>query len=124
MSNSTYAALAVADEQRAAVGVEVGLIERERLADPQPGAPQHDDHAAQPDALRTISGSAHHRDDLLHARRIRWIPKPFVARRNAYVKLEVVAGERRRPARSNNGMDSITSSCGRLVDATIVWGPS
>jgi hypothetical protein len=61
----------VADQQRAAVAVEVGLVERERLADPQPGAPQNDDHAAQPDAVETVTGSAHNRDDLLHGRRIR-----------------------------------------------------
>jgi hypothetical protein len=29
--------------------------------------------------------------------------------------LDMVAGDRRRPARSNNGMDSITSSCGRWL---------
>ena len=79
-------ALAMADEQRAAFGIEVGLVERERFADPQPGAPEYDDHAAQPDAVRTITGSAHHRDDLLHGRRIRWIPKALVARRNASVE--------------------------------------
>ena len=45
------AALAAAHEQRAAAGVEVGLGERERLVDPQPGAPEHDDQAAQPPAV-------------------------------------------------------------------------
>jgi hypothetical protein len=63
----------VADEQRAAVRIKVGFIERERFADPQPGAPEHDDDAAQPDTVGTISGSAHHGDDLLHARRVRRI---------------------------------------------------
>jgi hypothetical protein len=86
-------ALAGADEQRAAIGVEVGLVERQRLADPQPGTPEHDDNAAQPDAVGTISGSAHHCDDLLHARRIRWIPKSFVARRDTLV--EARRGRRR-----------------------------
>jgi hypothetical protein len=76
----------VADEQRATIGVEVGLGERERLTDPQPGAPQHDDHPAQPGTVRTITGRAHHGDDLLHAWRIWWIPNPFVARRPAAVK--------------------------------------
>jgi hypothetical protein len=37
------AALAAADEQRAAAMVEVGLAKRQRFCDPQPGAPQHDD---------------------------------------------------------------------------------
>ena len=31
-------AVSVTDEQRAAVAIEVGLVERERLTDPQPGA--------------------------------------------------------------------------------------
>jgi hypothetical protein len=39
-------ALTVADKQRATDRVEVGLVERERLADPQPGTPQDDDDAA------------------------------------------------------------------------------
>jgi hypothetical protein len=39
-------ALTVADEQRATDRVEVGLVERERLADPNPGTPQDDDDAA------------------------------------------------------------------------------
>jgi hypothetical protein len=70
-------ALAVADEQRSAVGIEVGFIKRERFADPQPGAPEHNDDAAQPDTVGTISGSAHHGDDLLDARWVRWIPNPL-----------------------------------------------
>jgi hypothetical protein len=36
-----------------------------RLADPQPGAPQHDDQAPEPDALAILAGGAHDRDDLL-----------------------------------------------------------
>ena len=67
----------MADKQRAAVAVEVGLVERERLADPQPCAPQPNNHTAQPDAVGTITSSAHHRDDLLHGGRIRRIPEPL-----------------------------------------------
>jgi hypothetical protein len=69
------------------------LAEGKRLADPQPRAPEHDDHTAQPDAIGTITDSAHHRDDLLNGRRIRRIPKPFVARRNTSV--EAGCGRRR-----------------------------
>src|SRR6185437_4343792 len=32
------------------------LVERKSFADPQPSAPQHDDHAAQPQAVRTVAG--------------------------------------------------------------------
>ena len=45
------AALAAPDQQRAAARIEVGLGERERLVDAQPGAPQHHDQAAQPAAV-------------------------------------------------------------------------
>jgi hypothetical protein len=40
-------ALAAADVDRAAVGVEIALRERKRLTDLQAGAPEHDDYAAQ-----------------------------------------------------------------------------
>src|SRR3954468_22743626 len=39
------AALAASDQERSAAGVEVGLGERERLADPQSDGPQQDDQA-------------------------------------------------------------------------------
>ena len=45
-------ALAAADEHRAAARVEVGLGERERFVDAQPGAPEHHDQPAQPPAVR------------------------------------------------------------------------
>jgi hypothetical protein len=38
------------------VSVKVGLGQREGFADPQPGAPQHDDRSAQPDAFRPVAG--------------------------------------------------------------------
>jgi hypothetical protein len=44
---SAAAILAAPYEQRTAARVEVGLGERERLADPQACAPQHHDQAAQ-----------------------------------------------------------------------------
>jgi hypothetical protein len=88
-------ALAVADKQRTAIGVPIGLVERERLADSKPSAPKHDDHAAQAEALGSLAGGAHHRDDLLHGRRIGRIPQALVARRHPAVE----AGRgRRRPA--------------------------
>ncbi len=45
---TTLVTLAVPDEDAAAVGVQIGLVERERFADPQPGPPQHHDDPAQP----------------------------------------------------------------------------
>src|SRR5829696_7526477 len=57
------AALAAPHQQRAAARVQVGLGERERLADAQTGAPQHDHQAAQPAAVDTVAGVAHDGDD-------------------------------------------------------------
>jgi hypothetical protein len=48
---ATPVAFAVADKHGAAAGVEVGLSERERLADPHPRPPQQHDQRAQPDTV-------------------------------------------------------------------------
>ena len=45
-------ALAAADEQRAAALIEIGLGERERLVDAQPGSPEEHDQGAQTAAVR------------------------------------------------------------------------
>src|SRR5688572_676543 len=50
------AALAAPHQQRAATRVQVGLGERERLADAQAGSPQHDDQAAHPAAVHAVAG--------------------------------------------------------------------
>jgi hypothetical protein len=55
----------------------------------------------------TVGGSGGYRSPLLRGETPRW-------------KLDVVAGERRRPARSTNWMDSMTSSWWTMVDTTIV----
>jgi hypothetical protein len=52
---------------------------RERFRDPQPGAPQHRDQRAHPQAAPIITGLAHHSDEF-HARRIRRVEHPLVAR--------------------------------------------
>jgi hypothetical protein len=59
-------ALAAANEQRPAARVEVVLGERERLLDAQPGAPEHDDHRAQPPPVAVVAGVAHDGDDLVN----------------------------------------------------------
>jgi hypothetical protein len=69
------------DKHRTALRVKVGLVQRERLADPRAGTPQHDDDAAQPHALRVIAGCAHDRHDLLDSWRVWRIPHAFVAGR-------------------------------------------
>ena len=39
-------ALPAPDDQRATVGVEIGLVERERFTDPETSTPEHDDDPA------------------------------------------------------------------------------
>ena len=80
------AALAAADEDRAAAGVEVSLGERERFVDTQTGAPEHDDHSAHPQAMGRGAGLAHDGDDLLNGGRIGGIAPTLVARRSAAVE--------------------------------------
>jgi hypothetical protein len=86
------AALAAADEQRSAARVQVGLGERERLVDPQAGAPQHDDQAAQSAAVDAVAGAAHDGDDLLDRGRVCGVAHPLVARRAAGVELRQRGG--------------------------------
>jgi hypothetical protein len=76
-------ALAVLYEYSAAVEVQVGLVQREGLADSQPGAPQHHDHASQSQTVRVVAGGAHHGDDLLHGRRVGRIATALVPWREA-----------------------------------------
>jgi hypothetical protein len=60
----------VADQNRAAAPVKVGLGQRERLVDPQPGAPQHHDQRADATAVAIVAGVAHHGHDLIDGRRV------------------------------------------------------
>jgi hypothetical protein len=77
------ATLAASHQQRPAARVQVGLGERERLVDAQPGAPAHDDQPAQPAAVHAVSGAAHDGHDLLDRRRVRGVAHRLVARRPA-----------------------------------------
>jgi hypothetical protein len=72
---------------RASARIQVAFGQRERLADAQPGAPQHDDQTAKPDSVGVIAGGAHDRDDLLDSRWIGGISQPFVAWWAAPVKV-------------------------------------
>jgi hypothetical protein len=80
------AALAAPHQQRPAARVQVGLRERERFADAQPGAPQHDDQAAQPATVCRVAGAPQHGDDLLGRGWIDRVAHPRVARRPARVQ--------------------------------------
>jgi hypothetical protein len=101
---TTLVAVAVTDEHHAAIGVEVSLTERKGFADPQASAPQHDDDAAQPQAVGTLASGAHYEDDLLHCRWVRWVAKPLVSRGQALVEAGEGCG---RAARDRHGPAAI-----------------
>jgi hypothetical protein len=51
--------------------------------DPQTRPPEHDDEASQPVTVATIASGAHHRDELLHGRRICRVAVSLFTRRTA-----------------------------------------
>jgi hypothetical protein len=59
--------------------VKVGLGQRQRLVDPQPGAPQHDDQGTQAMPVTITPGLAHNGDDLINGRRVRGVTLALVA---------------------------------------------
>jgi hypothetical protein len=65
---AALAALAAANKDCPAATVKIALSQRERLADPQARAPEHDDQAAQSVSGRAVAGCAHDPDDLLGRR--------------------------------------------------------
>jgi hypothetical protein len=60
--------------------------------DAQPGAPQHDDQAAQPAAVDAVAGAAHDGHDLLDRGRIGRVAHPLVAQRAAGMELRQRGG--------------------------------
>src|SRR5436305_8265918 len=60
--------LAMPYQNRSAAPVEVGLGQRQRLPDPQPGGPQHYDQRVEAMAVASVPGLAHDRDDLIDRR--------------------------------------------------------
>jgi hypothetical protein len=77
---ATAAALAAADQHRAASRIEVELTEIERFLDAQPGPPEHRDQPAGSVSVSPVAAAAHDRDDLLGARRVRRVPAALAAR--------------------------------------------
>jgi hypothetical protein len=75
---TALAALSSADEHGAAVSVEVALLERERFADSQAGAPEQDDERAESVAVGAVADCAHDRDDLFNRRRVGRICSPLL----------------------------------------------
>jgi hypothetical protein len=77
----------LSDEDRPAALIQIGLGQRQRLIDPQPGAPEHDDQTVEAVTVASVMGMAHDRDDLLDGRRVCRVALPVVARRlGGYVR--------------------------------------
>ena len=77
------AALATADKHGAGDAVEIAFGQREGLADPQLGSPEHDDERSDAQALRRLAGGAHDGHELFDGRRVGRIAAALVARRAA-----------------------------------------
>lgn len=71
-------AFAVAHEDRAALGIEVALVERERFADAQTGSPEGDDQPGSAVAVDATASLSHDEDDLLDGRGISGVAAAFV----------------------------------------------
>ena len=65
--------------------LKVVLSQRERRANAQTAAPEHDDQRAQAPPVAVLPGEAHDRDDLLDRRRVGWIELALIARRTPRV---------------------------------------
>jgi hypothetical protein len=90
------------DQQAATALVQIRLRERKGLVDPNARAPQHNDQTAHPPAVTSVSGLAHDRDDLVDRGRIGRVTAAFVWWDPAGMMAGHVAGDRGRPAASNN----------------------
>ena len=74
-------ALAVANEEGAALRIEICLGQCQCLADPESRSPKHDDKAADSSTMTAIVGLAHHRHDLLNPGWIGRVAQSLVTRR-------------------------------------------
>jgi hypothetical protein len=81
--------------------IEIGLAQRERFLDAQPGPLEDHDQAAQAASVGVVAGGAHHGDELLDLRRIGRIAKAFVVRRLTGVE----AGHGRRGTTSTGAVE-------------------
>jgi hypothetical protein len=58
------------DQNRSALFFQIGLGQRQRLVDPQPGAPEHHDQPVEAIAVPGVGSVAHDRDDLIDRWRV------------------------------------------------------
>jgi hypothetical protein len=104
---ATTRALAAADQHCAAAWIEIALGQSQSLLDAQPGSPHDHDQSAKATAVRRVAGSAHDGDDLFDLRRIGRVTQALIAWSVTGVDSGIVAGDRRRPARSSRSSDMI-----------------
>jgi hypothetical protein len=81
----------MANEHGTAATVKVALLERERLIDPQSGAPEQHDQRAETLAVSLVANNSHDRDNLLDGWRIGGILLALISWRAA----SVIAGHGR-----------------------------
>jgi hypothetical protein len=82
---SALAALPTPDKYSATRTVEVALLERERFADPQPGAPKQHNQRSESVTFGAVTDRAHHGHDLFNRRRIGRVLLALVSRWTASV---------------------------------------
>ena len=83
MPNSAFA---MPDQNRSPPLLEIGLNQRQRLVDPQPGTPEHHNQPVQAIAVPGVAGVAHHRNDFIDTQRVSRVTLTLVTRRFAGVK--------------------------------------
>jgi hypothetical protein len=83
--------------------MEVGFGQRQRLIDPQPGAPEHDDQAGEKVTVASSLSLTYDRDDLLDCGRVSRVAPTLLRGGLPARNSGIVAGERRRPAASISG---------------------
>jgi len=76
---AALAAFASADQDRAALAVEVTLCQGQGFADAQPGAPEHDDQRSSAQSVWAVARDAHDRHHLLDRWRIWRVAQTSVA---------------------------------------------
>ena len=99
---AALAAFASADEDRAALAVEVTLRQGQGFADAQAGAPQHDDQRSNAQSVWALARDAHDRHHLLDRRRICRVAQTSVAWRTSAVK----ARQGRRPTAATGSVET------------------
>lgn len=93
------------DQNRSTLLLQFGLGQRERLVDPQPGPPQHNDQPVDAIAVPDVGSVPHYRDDLIDHRRVSRVALALVPGRPTGVKVR----QRRRRATTAGSIEQLHS---------------